>query len=130
MRTRTYRPEVFGCLENRSLLSGAAGLAANPIVITRSEFNQVPEEIREAFLNFRQGSGIQELHSDILGAVVTLPYGQADGLGASIAGILKTLQRGIHAKDRQAITLATDDVIAVTHADAQALAQAGKIVVR
>jgi hypothetical protein len=130
MRTRAFRPDVPGCLENRSLLSGVAGASADPTVLTRREFNQVPEQIRAAFQQFRRGFGIEELHDEILNAVVTIPYGKADGLGASITRILRTMQREIHAKDPQAINSASDEVIAVTRADVQALAQAGKIVVR
>jgi len=130
MRTRAYRPEVSGCLENRSLLSGVAGLSADPIVLTRREFNQVPEQIRSAFQEFRQGFGIAELHDDILDAVVVIPYAQADGLGVSINRSLKTMQRDIRAKDHQAISSARNDVIAATFADVQALAQTGDIVVR
>jgi hypothetical protein len=40
------------------------------------------------------------------------------------------MQRNIHAKDPQAINSAESAVIAVTRADVQALAQAGRIVVR
>jgi hypothetical protein len=130
MRTRAYRPEVPGCLENRSLLSGAAGMSADPIVLTRREFNIVPEEIRSAFQDYRKGFGIEELHNDILDAVAPIPYGLADGLGSSITRILKTMQQDIHAKDPQAINSAVTAVIAVTRADVQALAQAGNIVVR
>ena len=49
MRTRAYRPEVSGCLEDRSLLSSVAGLSADPDVLTRREFNLIPEQIQEAF---------------------------------------------------------------------------------
>ena len=130
MRTRVYRPEVPDCLENRSLLSAVAATSANPIVLTRREFNLVPEEIRSAFQEYRQGFGIEELHNEILDAVAPIPYGQADGLGSSITRTLKTMQRDIHAKDPQAINSAVNAVIALTRADVQALAQAGRIVVR
>jgi hypothetical protein len=130
MQTRVYRPEVPDCLENRSLLSAVAATSADPIVLTRREFNLVPEEIRSAFQEFRQGFGIEELHNEILDAVASIPYGQADGLGSSITRILKTMQRDIHAKVPQAINSAVNSVIAVTRADVQALAQAGRIVVR
>jgi hypothetical protein len=130
MRTRVYRPEVPDCLENRSLLSAVAAMSADPIVLTRREFNIVPEEIRSAFHDYRQGYGIEELHDDILDPVSSIPYAQADGLGSSITRILKTMQRDIHAKDPQAINSAVNAVIAVTRADVQALAQAGRIVVR
>ena len=130
MRTRVYRPEVSDCLENRSLLSAVAAPSADPIVLTRREFNLVPEEIRSAFQEYRQGFGIEELHNEILDPVSSIPYGQADGLGSSITRILKTMQREVHAKDPQAINSAVNAVIAVTRADVQALAQAGRIVVR
>jgi hypothetical protein len=130
MRTRVYRPAVPDCLENRSLLSAVAATSADPIGLTRREFNLVPEEIRSAFQEYRQGFGIEELHNEILDAVAPIPYGQADGLGSSITRILKTMQRDIHAKDPQAINSAVNAVIAVTRADVQALAQAGHIVVR
>jgi hypothetical protein len=130
MRTRVYRPEVPDCLENRSLLSAVAATSADPTALTRREFNIVPEEIRSAFQEFRQGFGIEELHDEILDPVSSIPYAQADGLGSSITRILKTMQRNIHAKDPQAINSAESAVIAVTRADVQALAQAGRIVVR
>jgi hypothetical protein len=130
MRTRVYRPGVPDCLENRSLLSAVAATSADPITLTRREFNLVPEEIRSAFQDYRQGFGIEQLHNDILNAVVAIPYGRAVGLGSSITRILKTMQRDIHAKDPQAINTAVNAVIAVTRADVQALAQAGRIVVR
>ena len=90
----------------------------------------MPEEIRSAFQEYRQGFGIEELHNQILDPVSSIPYAQADGLGSSITRILKTMQREIHAKDPQAINSAVNAVIAVTRADVQALAQAGRIVVR
>ena len=130
MRTRVYRPEVPDCLENRSLLSAVAAASAGPSLLTRREFNLVPEEIRSAFQEFRLGFGIEELHDEILDAVASIPYGQAVGLGSSITRTLKTMQRNIHAKDPQAINSAVNNVIAVTRADVQALAQAGRIVVR
>ena len=105
MRTRAYRPEVSGCLEHRSqqlFIPGVAGdwlfAMADPIVLTRREFNQVPERIQSAFQEFRKGFGIAELHDEILDAVVVIPYAQADGLGVSISRILKTMQRDIRAQ--------------------------------
>jgi hypothetical protein len=130
MRTRVYRPGVPDCLENRMLLSAVAATSADPIVLTRREFNLVPEQIRSAFQEYREGFGIEELHNEILDPVSSIPYAQAHGLGSSITRILKTMQRDIHAKDPQAINSAVNAVIAVTRADLQALAQSGRIVVR
>ncbi len=130
MRTRAYRPEAPGYLEERSLLSGVAGPSADPIVLTRREFNEVPEQIQEAFYLFRQGNGISELHDDILNAVVTVPFGREDGLAESINRILNGLQQDMHAKDPHAVSTAHNEVLAVTRAAMQAQAQAGNVVVR
>lgn len=101
MRKRAYCPEVPGCLENRSLLSGVAGLSAHPIVLTRRQFNQVPERIQTAFHLFRQGNGISHLHDDILSAVAIIPFGRVDGLGASINGILGRMQHDMRRSPRR-----------------------------
>ena len=130
MRKRAYRPEVPGCLENRSLLSGVAGLSAHPIVLTRRQFNQVPERIQLAFHLFRQGNGVAHLHGDILSAVAIIPFGRVDGLGASINGILSRMHRDMRTGVHGAVSTAHNDVIAVVRADVQARAQSGDIVVR
>jgi hypothetical protein len=130
MRTRAYRPEAPGCLEGRSLLSGVAGTAADPAFLTRREFNFVPEQIQEAFHEFRQGFGISELHDEINEATVAVPFGRKDGLAASINGILDTLQREMHAKNPNAVSTARNEVLAVTREAMQAQAQAGNVVVR
>jgi hypothetical protein len=130
MRTRAYRPEVPGCLEDRSLLSSVAGLSADPIVLTRREFNMIPEQIQAAFQYSRRNGDIPHLHDEILDAVVNIPFGRVDGLAVSINGILNRMQHDISGKVPHAISSARNDVIAVTYADVQALAQAGDIVVR
>ena len=130
MRKRAYRPEVPGCLEGRSLLSGVAGHSADPTVFTRREFNYVPEQIQEAFHLFRQGSGISELHDEINEAVVAVPFGRQDGLAASINGILGKLHQDMQAKVSDAVSTARNEVLAVTRAAMQAQAQAGNVVVR
>ena len=130
MRTRAFRPEAPGCLEDRALLSGVAGHSADPTVFTRREFNFVPEEIQDAFHLFRQGSGFTELHEEISEAVVAVPFGRQDGLAASINSILGKLQQDMHAKVPDAVSAAHNEVLAVTRAAMQAQAQAGNVVVR
>ena len=130
MRTRAYRPEVSGCLEDRSLLSSVAGLSADPIVFTRREFNLIPEQIQEAFQSARRVGDFTDLHDEILDAVVNIPFGRVDGLAVSINGILNRMQHDLSAKVPGAISSARNDVIAVTRADVEARAQAGDIVVR
>jgi hypothetical protein len=130
MRTRAYRPEVPGCLEDRSLLSSVAGRSADPIVFTRREFNLIPEQIQSAFQFSRRNGDIPHLHDEILDAVVNIPFGRVDGLAVSINGILDKMQHNLSAKVPHAISSARNDVIAVTRADVEARAQAGDIVVR
>ena len=127
---RAYRPEVPGCLEDRSLLSSVAGRSADPIVFTRREFNMIPERIQEAFQFSRQNGDISHLHNEILDAVANIPFGRVDGLAQSINGILNRMQHDLSAKVPNALNSARNDVIAVTRADVEARAQAGDIVVR
>jgi hypothetical protein len=130
MRKRAYRPEVPRCLENRSLLSGVAGLSPNPIVITRRELNRVPERVQSAFVAFRQGSGISPLHAEIFDALAIIPFVHTDGLVTSINGVLKTLKHDQRARVPGAVNSAQNQVLAAIRADVQALAQRGDIVVR
>ena len=130
MRTRAYRPEAPACLEDRSLLSSVGGMSADPIVLTRREFNMIPEQIQAAFQSARRNGGIAELHDEILDAVGNIPFGRVDGLGVAITGILNKMRHDLSAKVPNAISSARNDVIAVTRADVEARAQAGDIVVR
>jgi hypothetical protein len=130
MRKRAYQPEVPCCLENRSLLSGGAGLSPHPTVLTRREFNFVPEQVQNSFLEFRQRNGISSLHDDIFTAIAIIPFVHADGLVTSINGILKTLKRDQRAKVPGAVSLALNEVLAAIRAHVQALAQRGDVVVR
>ena len=130
MRTRAYRPEVSDCLEDRLLLSSVAGLSADPIVLTRREFNLIPERIQTGFQLARRDGSIHHLHEEILDAVVNIPFGRVDGLAVSINGILTRMQHDLAAKVPHALSSARNDVIAVTSADVEARIQAGDIVVR
>ncbi len=130
MRKRAYRPEVPCALENRSLLSGVSGLSPNLTVITRREFNRVPERVQLAFVAFRHGNGISLLHADIFDGLAIIPFVHTDGLVTSINGILKTLKHDQRARVPGAVNSAQNQVLAAIRADAQALAQRGDIVVR
>ena len=128
MCRRAYHPEVLG-LEDRSLLSSVAGPSAHPIVFTRRQFNFVPEQIQSGFYSFRQGGGIAELHDEINEAIVTIPHGRQQGLATSINRILNKLQHDMRAKVPQAVSIAHNEVLAVTRAAMQAQAQAGNVIV-
>ena len=101
MRTRAYRPEVPGCLEHRSLLSSVTGRLANPIALTRREFNRIPEQIQSAFQLSRRNGDIPHLHEEILDAVANIPFGRVDGLAVSINGILNRMRHDLSARSEE-----------------------------
>jgi hypothetical protein len=130
MRTRAYRPEVPGCLEVRSLLSGVAGLSAHPVVLSRRQFNFVAEHMRIGFDLFVRHRDVSQLRGEINDLVVMVPFGQVDGLGVSINRILNRMQHDLSANVPRAIRAALNDVIAVTRADVEARVRAEDVVVR
>ena len=93
MRKRAYRPEVAGCLENRSLLSGGRRIVGPSNRSHACQFNLVPERIQKAFHLFREGIGFSPLHDDIFNAIAIIPFAHVDGLGTSINGIVSRLQQ-------------------------------------
>jgi hypothetical protein len=130
MRTRAYRPEVPGCLEDRSLLSGVAGLAADPVVLSHRRFNLVAEQIRLGFRSFGRDRFISELNDDLRNVIVMIPFGRVDGLGVSINQIVTRMKHDLSANVPDAVRSARTDVIAVTRAAVEARVQAGDVVVR
>ena len=130
MRTRAYRPEVPGCLEDRSLLSGVSGLSADPVVLSHRRFNTVAEQMRSDFQSFGQDRDVSSLRGALNDVAVMIPFGRVDGLGVSINRILNRMQQDLSANVSHAIRSARNDVIAVTRADVEARVQAGDVVVR
>ena len=141
MRTRAYRPEVHGCLEDRSLLSGVAGLSAHPVVLLNRKLDIVIEHMESSFQSFAgdrpsvshlraRGPLIAELRESLRNVAVMIPFGRVDGLGVKINHILDRMQQDLSARVPNAIRSASDDVIAVTRAEVKARVQAGDVVVR
>jgi hypothetical protein len=130
MRTRAYRPEVPGCLEVRSLLSGVAGLSAHAVVLSHRQFNFVGERIREGFDLFGRYHDVSQLHDEIDDVIVMIPFGGVDGLRASITRIINSMQHELSAHVPRAVRSAQSDVLAVTHAVVEARVQAGDVVLR
>ena len=131
MRTRAYRPEVPVCLEDRSLLSGVAGLSADPVVLPQRRFNFVGEHMQQGFVLFARDRDVIQLRGEIIDDVaVMIPFGRVDGLGVSINRIVNRMQHDLSAHVPHAIRSALNDVIAVTRADVKARVQAGDVVVR
>ena len=129
MRTRAYRPEILGCLEDRSLLSGVAGLTADPVVLSRRQFHFIAEHMRLGFQLFARYRDVSQLHNEINDVAVWIPFGRVDGLQVSINRIVNRMQHDLSANVPSAIRKASNDVIAVTRADVEARAQAGDVVV-
>ena len=131
MRTRAYRPEVSGCLENRLLLTGGAGLSADPVVLLHFKFHKVAIQTRNDFVIFgERDPTVADLHSDLYSLIVMIPFERVDGLGASINGILDRMQQDLSDNVPDAVRTAGNDVIAATRAEVEARVQAGDVVIR
>jgi hypothetical protein len=79
MRKRAYGPEVPGCLEDRSLLSGVAGLSADPVVFRQRQFNFVLQHMRAGFDLFARYRDISQIPSEVNDVVVMIPFGREEG---------------------------------------------------
>ena len=130
MRTHAYRPEFSGCLEDRSLLSGVAGVSADPVVLPRVWFQFVNQEMRVNFVEFTKNRDVPDLRGDLKDVAFLLPFAKADGLGASINVILKTMQQDLASDVPDAVRLARNEVLAATRAEVEARVQSGTVVVR
>jgi|GEM_PF-3171500 len=130
MRTRAYRPEVSGCLEDRSLLSGVAGLSAHPVVLSQSRFYKVAEQVRLGFQLFSRDHDFDIIPDHIHGVVVWIPFGKVDGLNVTIDDTLDKLQQDLSAKVPNALNTARNDVLGAIRAEVKARVQAGDVVVR
>src|SRR5262245_65051370 len=124
MRTRAYRPEVTDCLEERSLLSGVAGLSADPVVLSHRRLIKVNEHMRLAFLLFARDRVVDDLLKDIHDVAVIIPFGRVDGLGVTIKRIVDRMQQDLAAHVPNAIRAARNDVLAATLAGVEARVQA------
>jgi hypothetical protein len=130
MRTRAYRPEVVGCLEDRSLLSGVTGPSADPVFLSRHRLNFVAQQILMDFYTFARTRDIINLSHDLSDVIVIIPFWQRDGLGRSIRRILHRMRHDISAHVPLAGRTALNDALAVTRATLVARIRAGDVVVR
>jgi hypothetical protein len=130
MRTRAYRPEAPGCLEDRSLLSALAGPSAAPVVVSGRVLSSLIEEIDHDFERFAEVQNFSRLRNQLHPAAVLVPFGRVDGLGGSINRILVTMRQEIAAGAPHPVTSAGDDVIAVIRTLVEARIRAGDVIVR
>jgi hypothetical protein len=130
MRMRAFRPEVPGCLEGRSLLSGVAGLSAGPVVFSRRQFNFIVEHMREGFEIGARYHDVSQVRGEVDDVVPDIPFGRVDGLGASLDRIVNRMQQDLSAHVPHAIRSAENDVLAVTRADVVARVRAGDVILR
>ena len=143
MRTRAFRPEVPGWLEDRSLLSGVAGLSSDPVVLPMHTLLFVQDQIREFFVLFARhiepvdasrtespGGDTTQLLVELHYLAGMIPFGQVDGLGVASERIVGNMRRDLAAHVPNAILSARNEELAVFRADVEALVRAGEVVVR
>ena len=130
MRTRAYRPEAPIRLEDRSLLSGAAGPSADPVVFSRHRLSFIVQHMQQGFDLFARYRDVSLIHNEVDDVVVMLPFGRADGVRGSIDRILTRMQNDFRAHVPHAFRRARIDVNAVIRADVEARVRAGDLVVR
>lgn len=130
MRRRAFRPEVPGCLEGRSLLSGVSGLSAHPVVLSQRRLNFVLERIGEGFDLYGRYRDPIQLRDHIDNLVVIIPYQHVDGLDASLDRIVDRIKHDLVNHVPHAVRSALKDAIALTRAEVQARVRAGDVVIR
>jgi hypothetical protein len=130
MRKRAYRPEVHDCLEDRALLSGTAGLAADPVVFSRHNLVFITDHVRNGFTLFARYRDMSQLRAEIDDVVPDVPFERVDGLESSIVRILHRMRHDLRAKVPNAFRTARNDVIGVLVANVQAHVRAGDMVMR
>ena len=130
MRTRAYRPEVPGHLEDRSLLSGVAGPSADPVVFSRHRLSFIVQHMQQGFDLYARYRDVSLIHNEVDDVVVMLPFGRADGVRGSIDRIITRMQREIAAHVPGAFHRARVDVTATIRRDVEARVRAGDLVVR
>ena len=92
MRRRAFRPEVPGRLEDRSLLSGVAGLPGGPVVLSIPQLNQQIEHMQSSFAYFSRYREIPHLLNELHDDAEMIPFSRADGLDESIDDIVERIK--------------------------------------
>lgn len=130
MRTRAYRPEVPGCLEDRTLLSGSARPKAGPVVLSSARLGFAIERIHEEFQLAAQDRDVSDLRRQIRDYVVIIPFGRADGLGVAIRRTLDRAEDDLSGRVPHAVGRAENEVITAIRAEVRARVRAGDVVLR
>lgn len=124
MRSRAYRPEVTGCLEDRLLLTG------DPFVLPLRQLHRTTLHMQFSFGSFARLRVLSDLRDELQGEAKSIPFGRADGLGASIDLILDDLQRDLSARVPHAIHSAQNALFGVIRADLSARIRSGDLILR
>lgn len=130
MRRRGHRPEAPVCLEDRCLLSGAAGPSGDPVVISPLLLHNIEFQIRVSFQEDPRYHNMARLPGQLQQSVAAFPFGQAQGLGVAINNILDQMRLDYGAGVPHAIVSARDEVINVVRADLVASIRDGDVIVR
>ena len=131
MRSRAFRPEIFVCLEDRSLQSNVAGLPAHPpVILLRSQLKLIDNHMRNGFVLFSRLRSVTQLRREINDVAVMVPFQRLDGLEASLDRVVDTMVQQFAAHVPGAIRSASNEVTAVTLADVRARVRLGDVIVR
>lgn len=130
MRTRAYQPEVLCCLEDRSLLSSAAGRSALPVVLPHRRLSFVLERIAQGFDLYGRYRDPTQLHDHIAEITVIITHQHVDGVDASLDRIVNRMKYDLASHVPHAVRAALKDAVAATRAEVHARVRAGDVVVR
>ena len=130
MRRRAFRPEVPGRLEDRSLLSGVAGLPGGPVVLSIPQLNQQIEHMQSSFAYFSRYREIPHLLNELHDDAEMIPFSRADGLDESIDDIVERMQEGLAARAPHPVRSARNELMIVIRSNIMARIRAGDAVPR
>ena len=132
MRKRAFRPEVPGCLENRSLLSGLAGRPKHPpVVFSHQRLARAIGQVNDGFDVFTQHHDVSQLRFELnrASAVALVPFGRIDGLRVSYNRIINKMRHDIHARIPGSVEAARHEAVALTEATVEARIRAGDLII-
>ncbi|WP_422929086.1 hypothetical protein [Singulisphaera sp. PoT] len=130
MRTRAYRPEAPRSLEDRSLLSGFGGPAADPVVMTSRQLDTILEQVRLNFQLYAENGNVPRLREQLQIAVKNVPFGRIDGLGISFNAIVQRMRRELNARQLfHPVAQASNRAVAAVNVEVQNRVASGDLVV-
>jgi hypothetical protein len=129
MRRRAYRPEAPVALEGRALLSSVARPPARPVALSQIRYTVAVKQTEMAFQVYNRNRDLFDLREALDNLIVMVPFGRQDGLRPAMEEITGRLPGQLRAGVPHAIRAASNELIAVIHADVVARVRAGDLVI-